>query len=137
MPASAQPGLQDSVPAVLALPARDTALLSNPSSLTLQTLPGLEAGDYQYTFCSSTTNATQSSDRHRAGLKQVEHTLSILLSPFVLLNILGTSYHSTEYSKTCSTGSRELDVRPKLLTSFRTTQASITGFSSAYFAVLV
>lgn len=29
------------------------------SSLTLQTLPGLEAGDYQDTFCSSTTKANR------------------------------------------------------------------------------
>lgn len=67
------------------------------------------------------------------GSNHTEHTLSILL--FALLHILG-AHHGIKYSRTCSTGRRELDVRSRITTD-RFPDNSSKYYRSTYLALLV
>lgn len=91
----------------------DTALLSYPPASHSK----LQLAWRQETASTHCAAAQQKPHRARRGTEQpsnqVQHTLSILLS--VLLNILG-AYHTTKYSRTCSTGRKELDVRSRITT---------------------
>lgn len=91
----------------------DTALLTRPPASHSK----LHLAWRQETISTLCIAAQQKPHRALRGTEQasnqVEHSLNILL--FVLLNISG-AYHSIKYSRTCSTGRRELDVRSRITT---------------------